>query len=89
MPGLNDKEAVALDVAAGVLGGLSSSRLDNALVRKEKIAVNVRAGNSSFAQVGTVTIRVVVRPGVDPALVNKRLDAIVADFLETARPATR
>ncbi len=43
VPGLNDKESVALDVAAGVLGGLSSSRLDNALVRKEKLAVNVSA----------------------------------------------
>ena len=83
VPGLNDKESVALDVAAGVLGGLSSSRLDNALVRKEKLAVNVRAGNSSFAQVGTFTIRVAVRPGVDPALVDKRLDEIVADFLKT------
>ena len=41
VPGLNDTDSVALDVVAGVLGGLSSSRLDNALVRKEKLAVRV------------------------------------------------
>ena len=81
VPGLNDKDSVALDVAAGVLGGLSSSRLDNALVRKEKLAVRVSANNESFAQVGMFSISADVRPGVDAALVAKRLDEIVADLI--------
>ena len=87
VPGLNDKDSVALDVAAGVLGGLSSSRLDNVLVRQEKLAVQVSAENDSFAQVGTFGISVVVRPGVDPATVATRLDAIVADFLKNGPTA--
>ncbi len=49
MPGLNDPDAAPLRVAGGVLGGLSSSRLDNALVRKEKLAVQVSASASSQA----------------------------------------
>ncbi|MEA3035697.1 MAG: zinc protease, partial [Sphingomonadales bacterium] len=44
VPGLTNADNVPLDIAASVLGGLSSSRLDNALVRGEKIATNVSAG---------------------------------------------
>ena len=40
-PGLNHKDAAALDVGMSVLGGLASSRLDNALVRGQQLAVNV------------------------------------------------
>src|SRR3546814_15553350 len=39
VPGVNSKDMAALDVAAGVLGGLDSSRLTDQLVRKEKLAV--------------------------------------------------
>ncbi len=96
IPGLNDKDAVALDVAGSILGGLSSSRLDNALVRKEQIAVAVTASASLFEIAGMFTVSADVKPGVDPALVGKRLDEIVADFLangptvdEVRRAATR
>ena len=87
VPGLNDKDAPALDVAAGVLGGLASSRLDNILVKKEKLAVQVSADNESFAQVGTFSVSVYVRPGVDAAQVATRLDAIIADLLRTGPTA--
>jgi zinc protease len=96
IPGLNDKDATPLQVGATVLGGLSSSRLDNALVRKEQIAVSVSASADLFEQIGTFTVSADVKPGVDPALVGKRLDAIVAEFLangptadEVRRVATR
>jgi len=81
VPGLDNKDAVALDVTAGVLGGLSSSRLDNALVRREKLAVQVTANNETFAQTGLFTVYADVKPGVDPALVSKRLDEIIADLI--------
>ena len=42
---------VPLDVAASVLGGLSSSRLDNALVRGEQSAVAVTAGVQPFHRI--------------------------------------
>ncbi|WP_448662223.1 M16 family metallopeptidase [Sphingomonas sp. CJ20] len=81
VPGMNDPDAVPLDVFGSVLGGLASSRLDNALVRKEKIAVSVSAGLDSMAQLGMFSIRATVKPGVDPALVGKRLDEVMAELL--------
>jgi predicted Zn-dependent peptidase len=82
VPGLNDPDAVPLDVLASVLGGLASSRLDNLLVREEKTAVQVSAGVQSLSQLGMFLVQAVVRPGVDPAVVAKRLDEIVADLIE-------
>ncbi len=81
VPGIDGADSVPLDVAAAVLGGLASSRLDNALVRQEKIAVAVSAGNQSFAQLGGFEVSVDVKPGVDPEMVGKRLDALIADFI--------
>ena len=87
VPGLKDKDAAALDVAGGVLGGLASSRLDNALVKREKLVVQVSAGNSALRGLGFFTIRAVVKPGVDPALVSRRIDEILADFLKNGPTA--
>ncbi len=76
-----DPETVPLDVGAAVLGGLASSRLDNALVRKEQIAVAVTAGLQEFHRISFFEVTADVKPGVDPDLVAKRLDEIVADFI--------
>ncbi|QNN64996.1 insulinase family protein [Sphingomonas rhizophila] len=80
-PGLLAPEFPALDVGAAVLGGLKSSRLDRILVREEKLAVSVSANAQPFHRVGMMEINVKVKPGVDPAVVDKRLDEIVADYL--------
>ncbi|MFW2850434.1 M16 family metallopeptidase [Sphingomonas sp. TX0543] len=87
IPGLNDPDSVPLDVAAAVLGGLASSRLQNVLVKQEKLAVDVGADADDFAQAGMFTVNAVVRPGVDPAVVSKRLDAIVADLAKNGPTA--
>ncbi|WP_188056160.1 M16 family metallopeptidase [Sphingosinithalassobacter sp. CS137] len=81
IPSLNHEDATALKIAGGVLGGLSSSRLDNVLVRDEQLAVRVSADADTMAQTGTFDVTVDVRPGVDPATVEARLDQIVAEFL--------
>jgi predicted Zn-dependent peptidase len=95
-PGLNSRELVALSVGAEILGGLSSSRLDNALVRDEKIAVGVGAGNYAFQRVGVLTVSATAKPGVDPVQVETRMNEIVSDFIangptedEVRRAATR
>ncbi|MFM9977844.1 MAG: M16 family metallopeptidase [Sphingomonadaceae bacterium] len=85
--GVNGADTTALQVGASVLGGLSSSRLDNALVRNEKLAVAVSASVQAFEKVGVMTVQVDVRPGQDAAAVGKRLDAIIADFLKTGPTA--
>ncbi len=87
VPGLNDPDSPALDVAMSALGGLASSRLDNELVKRDKLAVQVSAGVQSLAQAGMLIVRAVVRPGVDAKLVEARLDQIIADYLRTGPTA--
>lgn len=86
-PGRNDKDSPLLAVGAAVFGGLSSSRLDNALVRQEQIAVGVTASLQQFEQIGFVEVTADVKPGVDPALVGKRLDEMMAEFIKTGPTA--
>jgi zinc protease len=81
VPGLTDEDAVDLDVAAQVLGGLASSRLDRILVRDEQTAVAVTSTAQLFQRVGTFFVTVDVKPGVDPAQVSARLDQIIAEFV--------
>ncbi|WP_282949041.1 MULTISPECIES: pitrilysin family protein [unclassified Sphingopyxis] len=87
IPGLNDAEAVPLQMAAAVLGGLSSSRLDNAMVRKDPVAVSVGAGAQTFEDAGILIVQADVKPGVDPKVVGDKLDAEIAKFLETGPTA--
>jgi zinc protease len=81
VPGILGKQLAPLDIGGSILGGLASSRLDQILVRDEKLAVQVSAGLSPLQRAGIFTIAAYVRPGVDPALVSKRLDEILADYL--------
>jgi predicted Zn-dependent peptidase len=80
-PGLNDKDMAALEVGFSVLGGLASSRLDNALVRDKQLAVSVSAGLSDLEQVSILQISMEVRPGVDRKVAEAALDAEIAKFL--------
>jgi zinc protease len=81
LPGIDHPDSVPLNIGASILGGLASSRLDNALVRDEKIAVRVTAGYQGFAQLGGIEVTVDVKPGQDPDAVGKRLDAVIADLV--------
>ncbi|KTE01002.1 M16 family metallopeptidase [Sphingopyxis sp. H115] len=87
IPGLNDPEAVPLQMAMGVLGGLSSSRLDNALVRRDPVAVSVSAFAQPFEDAGILLVQADVKDGVDPAHVSKRLDEEIASFLASGPTA--
>ncbi len=87
IPGLNDAEAVPLQMATAVLGGLSSSRLDNAMVRTDPVAVSVAAFAQPFEDAGILIIQADVKPGTDVAAVGKKLDEEIAKFLETGPTA--
>ncbi len=87
IPGLNDPESVPLQMATAVLGGLSSSRLDNALVRKDPVAVSVAAFAQTLEDAGFLIVQADVKPGVDPKVVGEKLDAQIADFLATGPTA--
>jgi predicted Zn-dependent peptidase len=81
VPGITGKDTTALEMAASILGGLSSSRLDNALVRDKKIAVSVSAGVDPNERVGQFVVQATVKPGVDPKVVGKAVDEVIAEFI--------
>ncbi len=83
MPGLDNPDSLALSMAGSVLGGLSSSRLDNALVREQQVAVAVSSSAQVFAQGGQFVVYADVKPGVEPATVAAKLDEQIAAFLKT------
>ena len=82
-PGLNHADSVALDIGMHVLGGLASSRLDNALVRGEELAVRVTAGAQSFEQVSFLEATMDIKPGIDRKHAEARFDEAIANYLET------
>jgi predicted Zn-dependent peptidase len=81
VPGLLDKQLAALDIGGSVLGGLASSRLDKILVREEQLAVAVVAQMYAMQRAGIFYVTAYVKPGVDPKVVSKRLDEIMADYI--------
>ncbi len=81
VPGLADPDANALYVAMSALGGLSSSRLDNILVRQEQSAVAVSAYLIPFVHGSIVNIQADVTPGGDADAVAERIDEILADYI--------
>ena len=80
VPGSTSAEAPNLQLAASVLGGLGSSRLDSALVRGQQLATSVSAGYQGFRDVGLFIVSADLKPGADLAALNRELDKIVADF---------
>ncbi|WP_171033046.1 M16 family metallopeptidase [Qipengyuania marisflavi] len=81
VPGSNSPDAIPVGLGAAVLGGLSSSRLDNALVRKDPVAVSVAAFNWTLEDAGVFIVQADVKPGVSVDEVAAKLDAQIADFL--------
>lgn len=81
VPGITHEDTVDLDVAAQVLGGLNSSRLDRILVRDEQSAVSVSSSVLAFQRVSMFFVTVDVKPGEDADAVSRRLDEIIAEFI--------
>ena len=82
IPGLDNPDYLPLEMAASVLGGLASSRLDDAMVRQGQQAVAVSAEAEVFAQAGQLVVYADVKPGQDAAKVAQVLDAQIADFIK-------
>lgn len=95
-PGRLDKDLVLLDVATTVLAGGESSRLYNALVREDQLAVAVGGGTFEQQLAGVALLTIDVKPGVDVAKAEARAQAVIDKFLaegptkdEVDRVATR
>ncbi|MFA9199936.1 MAG: M16 family metallopeptidase [Cypionkella sp.] len=87
--GPSRREPVSLALQAGlhVFGGLASSRLDTVLVREEQLATRASAFYDAEEQLGTAYISIDVRPGVERAAAETRLDALLADYLASGPTA--
>ena len=79
---------MALEAGLDVLGGLASSRLDNALVRGSEMAVSVTADVEQHEQIGFIEAQMDVKPGVDPAAAEKKFDAVIADLVKNGPTRT-
>ena len=86
----------ALDVLAAILGGLSSSRIGDTIVQKERIAATAGAGHSSGKYAGWFTVTGVVRgdhsaaeleAALDREIARIQTDGVTAQELERARTA--
>src|SRR5918998_223492 len=81
VPGLLSPQLAALGLGGSILRGLARPRLDNILVRDEKLAVRVAAGLQPFHRLGMFEVTATVKPGVDPAAVEQRLHPIISEFI--------
>ncbi|HKT84654.1 MAG TPA: pitrilysin family protein [Novosphingobium sp.] len=80
-PGINDPDTPALKIGLHILGGLASSRLDNALVRGKQLAVAVTAYDQVFQELSFLQMTMDVKPGVDRTTAAAAFDKVVADYL--------
>ena len=77
-----DADTPRLALLADVLAGSKSARLDKRLVYDKGLATNVSTYVNDAELGGTFNIVVTVKQGEDPALVEREMDAIVAELLD-------
>ncbi len=82
VPGWGDADTQRLRLAASVLSGSKSARLDRRLVYEKEVATDVFAFVWEKEIAGNLFLIATVKPGVDPAEAEREMDAVVADYLE-------
>jgi zinc protease len=86
-PKWEDPDADRLELWTNVLSGSKSARLDRRLVYEKELATGVSANVSDLELAGTIGVTVTVKPGVDPALAEREMDAVIAELLKTGPTA--
>lgn len=81
-PSWRDAQVAPLELFTGVLAGSKSARLDRRLVYDKAMATAVSAAVNDGELAGTLTITVMVKPGVDPLAVEKEIDAVLNELLD-------
>jgi zinc protease len=82
VPGYNTRDFTLLQLSAAVLASGKNSRLYKRLVYEEQIATGVSAAVGPFEIGSQFQLIVTVKPGGDPAVVEKALNEEVHRFLE-------
>jgi zinc protease len=82
IPGYNTHDLTLLQLASDVLASGKNSRLYKRLVYTDQVATSVSAGVGPFEIGSQFQITATVKPGGDPAAVEKALDEEVGRFLD-------
>ncbi|QOY94220.1 insulinase family protein [Massilia sp. UMI-21] len=77
-----DADTQRLTLLANVLAGSKSARLDKRLVYEKGLATNVGAYVNDAELGGTFNLVVTVKPGVDPLVVEREMERVVAELLD-------
>lgn len=80
-PDMQHPDAVPLQVGMYILGGLNSSRLDNAMVRGEELATSVSAYYQAYEQLGMAQASVQVRTDATQEDAQALLEAEIARLI--------
>jgi zinc protease len=81
IPGWSNADLQALELVAGVLSGSKSARLDRRLVVEKELATAVSAFVFDREIAGTFIVAVTVKPGIDPAVAEKEMDAVIQELI--------
>jgi zinc protease len=81
-PAWRDADVQRLNVLGQVLAGSKSARLTRRLVYEKGIATAVGAGVDEKELSGVFEIAVTLKPGVDPQLVEREIDTVLAELLD-------
>jgi len=81
-PAWKDNDAQYLGLLASVIAGSRSSRLDRRLVYDNALATNVSASTNDGELGGMFFVVATVKEGVDPARVEREIDAVMKEVLE-------
>ena len=81
VPGWRHADVDLLALAGSVLSGSKSARLDRRLIYEKGLVTSIGARVDDSEIAGTFDVQALVKAGVDPALVEKEIDAVLKAFL--------
>lgn len=81
-PSWKEKETQHLGLFADILAGSKSARLSRRLVYEKELATDVNVFTDESELAGTFIMIATVKPGIDPAEVEREMDSVVNEALE-------
>jgi zinc protease len=86
-PAWRDPRLQHLNLAAEVLSGSKSARLDRVLLYQQELVTNISAFVIDSELASAFVIDALVKPGTDPAKVEQEIDKVVADLVKNGPAA--
>jgi zinc protease len=81
-PGWGDADMQRLALSASVLSGSKSARLDRRLVYERELVTSISAFTWEKELAGNFVVIATVKQGVEPAEVEREIDAVIAEYLD-------